>query len=232
MISQSSEFKFVDRGYKETLLLVPGWGLDYRTFAALETSCNYLVALKVWPADFIKKLDEALQRMALERISILGHSMGGFLATDFAAEYPDKVASLILVGIRKRYSERDIEPVRENIGKNRAGFMYKMYDMSFSAAEKEALSLFKSTLLKTYIKEMDETLLYAGLDYLSAATIQAQSLKGANVRFVHGEADVVAPISEASAIAAELPGSRFDRVKDGGHMLVLRKDFNSILNEG
>lgn len=228
MTSQRSEFKFIDRGYKETLLLIPGWGLDYRTFAALDLKYNYLVSTLVWPTDFVDRLEETLKNLALERISILGHSMGGFLAYDFAVKYPGRIAELILVGVRKRYGAEAIDPIRENIKRKRAGFMYKMYDQSFSACEKDILSHFKSTLLKIYIKEMGVDLLEAGLDYLSRAEITAKNLKHVNIRFIHGEDDVIAPISEAKALASELPEARFYKVEGGGHMLLLRKDFNSI----
>lgn len=228
MISQKSEFKLINRGFKETLLLIPGWGLDHRIFAALDLKYNYLVSTLVWPADFVERLDERLQKLVLGRISILGHSMGGFLASDFAAKYPDKIAELILVGARKKYAAAIIDPIRENIKKKRAGFMYKMYDLSFSATEKDILSDFKSTLLKIYIKEMDEAFLDAGLDYLSRAEITAKGLEEMNVRFIHGEADAIAPISEVAGLVSGLPKARFDRIKDGGHMLVLRKDFNLI----
>ena len=154
--------------------------------------------------------------------------MGGFLASDFAVKYPDKVAELILVGVRKRYGAEAIDPIRENIRKKKAGFMYKMYDLSFSSDEKDILTHFKATLLKSYVKEMSGALLAAGLDYLSGAEIIAKDLKGFSVRFIHGEADAIAPISEAKALASELPSSKFVRVKGGGHMLLLRKDFNSI----
>jgi len=228
MTLRKSEFKLIDRGYKETLLLIPGWGLDYRIFDELDLKYNYLVSTLAWPPDFTERLGETLQKLALERISILGHSMGGFLAVDFAVKYPDRVSELFLVGIRKRYSAKEIGPVREKIRKKRAGFMRKMYDQSFSAAEKDILSHFKSTLLKIYTKEMDGALLGAGLDYLSGAEITAEDLKNLNVRFIHGEADAIAPISEAASIASGLPEAKFDRVKGGGHMLLLRKDFNSI----
>ena len=75
---------------------------------------------------------------------------------------------------------------------------------------------------------MSGAFLLEGLGYLSRAEIIAKDLKNANVRFIHGEKDAIAPISEAEALASELPASRFDKVKGGGHMLLLRPDFNSI----
>ena len=228
MTSRRSEFKFVDRKYENAILLIPGWALDHRIFNSLDLKYNYLVSTLVWPPDFVERLKDALDKMKLERISTLGHSMGGFLATDFALKYPEKVGELILVGIRRKYSEEEIGPVRENLRKNKAAFMYKMYDQSFSEAEKDLLSWFKSNLLRIYIKEMDDPMLDAGLDYLSKAEVRPEGLKNIKTRFIHGEDDAIAPIDEAAAIALRLPAARFDRVKDGGHIIPLRKDFNSM----
>jgi pimeloyl-ACP methyl ester carboxylesterase len=38
-----------------------------------------------------------LDRLEVERAVVVGHSMGGFVATTFAAEHPDRVASVLLV---------------------------------------------------------------------------------------------------------------------------------------
>ena len=38
-----------------------------------------------------------LDHLGLERVVVVGHSMGGFVATTFAAEHPDRVASVLLV---------------------------------------------------------------------------------------------------------------------------------------
>jgi pimeloyl-ACP methyl ester carboxylesterase len=50
------------------------------------------------PADYVEDL-EALRRSAdLERLHLLGHSFGGMVALSYLDRYPQRVASLILVG--------------------------------------------------------------------------------------------------------------------------------------
>jgi pimeloyl-ACP methyl ester carboxylesterase len=232
MTLQRSKFRFIDRGFDKTILLIPGWGLDYRIFDSLELKYNYLVALFVWPEDFVSKVKNEIENLGIKEISILGHSMGGFLGVDFALMYPQKLDELVCVGIRKRYSEKDMAPVRVNLRKNAAAFIYKMYDQSFSSSERDLLSWFKANLLKRYIKELDSKALNAGLDYLLKSEIRPEGLENIKLRFIHGEDDAIAPISEALDIASHLPNARFDKVKGGGHMLLLRKDFNSIFYGG
>lgn len=230
MTSLQSEFKFIDRKFRKTLLLIPGWGLDYRTFAGLDLGYNYLLSVLPRTSDFIERAKNAIDSIKAEKVSIFGHSMGGFLAVDFAEKYPAMIDELTLVGIRKRYGLDVLNEVRGNLVKARAAFMYTMYDQSFSPSETDDLSYFKKYLLKSYINEMDADILYEGLDYLEKAEITPARLASFKVSIVHGTEDRVAPISEAEAIAAALPHARFKKVEGGGHILLLRKDINSTLS--
>ena len=47
MISRKSEFKLIDRGFKDTILLIPGWAADYRIFDSLDLEFNYLLPMKL-----------------------------------------------------------------------------------------------------------------------------------------------------------------------------------------
>lgn len=44
----------------------------------------------------VKSIEEWRKEMKLEKFILLGHSMGGFLATSYSISYPDKVQHLIL----------------------------------------------------------------------------------------------------------------------------------------
>ena len=63
-----------------------GWGKGDRL--DLEYSFAYLV-------DFVRELQDAL---GIERSNIVGHSMGGWVASVFAYESPERVNKLVLVG--------------------------------------------------------------------------------------------------------------------------------------
>ncbi len=49
--------------------------------------------------DMAKDLKELLDKLAIERVSLLGHSMGGKTATLFTSQYPDMVYKLVVVDI-------------------------------------------------------------------------------------------------------------------------------------
>ncbi|KEO82338.1 alpha/beta fold hydrolase [Tumebacillus flagellatus] len=48
-------------------------------------------------AESAKWLDEVIQGLGLEKTSIGGHSMGGFLTTNYTLHYPEKVNKLVLL---------------------------------------------------------------------------------------------------------------------------------------
>lgn len=65
---------------------MPGWGASTR----LET------ASYGYPAQ-IERLHQFLSQLGLGRVHLVGHSMGGFISSAYAARYPDQVMTLGLI---------------------------------------------------------------------------------------------------------------------------------------
>jgi pimeloyl-ACP methyl ester carboxylesterase len=65
---------------------LPGWGASTRIESA---SYGY-------PSQ-LQRLHDLVQELKLDRFHLVGHSMGGFLASAYAAQYPEKVITLGLV---------------------------------------------------------------------------------------------------------------------------------------
>lgn len=216
-----SEFKFVDRGFEKTLLLVPGWASDVRIFSRLDLKYNYLLVTKIRPSCFTEDAGQALEERALEKVSLFGHSLGGFLAKDFLLAFPRKVDELFLSGIRKRYVREEIAGVAERVKKNKAAFLRRFYADCFAEEDKEWL-WFKENLLKAYLEEMRLEGLLEGLDYLSNVSLEPKDLQGAKKLIIyHGAEDKIAPLKEASEIAKGVPHARFIVVPNAGHMVFI-----------
>ena len=107
-----SKFKFIDRGELETLVLIPGWATDFRIFEDLDLKFNYLLPVSFSPFNFSEGLLPAMKENRLRKVSLFGWSLGGFVASDFAAGYKDKVREVILLSVRKRYEREAVEKVR------------------------------------------------------------------------------------------------------------------------
>jgi proline-specific peptidase len=55
--------------------------------------------------DYSDDLEELREHLALEQISLLGHSHGGVVAIDYAARHPERVERLILASTLVRFAE-------------------------------------------------------------------------------------------------------------------------------
>jgi pimeloyl-ACP methyl ester carboxylesterase len=54
--------------------------------------------------DYVYDLDELRQDLGLERIDLLGHSHGGFVAMSYASAHPQRVRRLVLVATGPRFA--------------------------------------------------------------------------------------------------------------------------------
>lgn len=226
MISQNLRFKFFERGFKETLVLIPGWATDYRIFSRLELEYNYLIQVDFDPVDFKERLLEELDIRALDKVSLFGWSLGGFLAAEFAKSYCLRVNELILVSIREKFDPAVLKDTRAKLIENKKAFLYKFYLEWFSANDKKELSWFKKNLLMDYAKGMELRDLLAGLDYLNHARIDAQALSALKkITIFHGSLDKIMPLDEALSIKQLLAKARFICMDGVGHIPFLKRDF-------
>jgi pimeloyl-ACP methyl ester carboxylesterase len=51
------------------------------------------------PAEYVEDLKTLLDHLAIDRAALVGHSMGGQIAADFALAYPDRVSKLVLIAL-------------------------------------------------------------------------------------------------------------------------------------
>jgi pimeloyl-ACP methyl ester carboxylesterase len=78
--------KLLTRRYHVIAPDQPGWGASTRI-----ESASY-----AYPAQ-VERLHQFLSALGIKRFHLLGHSMGGFIASAYAARYPDEVITLGLI---------------------------------------------------------------------------------------------------------------------------------------
>jgi pimeloyl-ACP methyl ester carboxylesterase len=221
-----SEFKFLDRGFKDTLVLIPGWATDYRIFNRLKLDYNYILTTKLSLSNFNQALLSQLDEFKINKVSVFGFSMGAFLAAGFAAGFPEKITELILVGVRNAYNPEILEDIKCKIQKNKRSWLYKFYINCFSRADAEALAWFRNNLLEEYTDNLDMQELLRGLNYLASQALQPKTLKKIeNIRIFHGSKDIIAPIREVLKIKSDLPQAKLIYLEDAGHLSFLNSGF-------
>lgn len=223
-----TNFRFIDRGKKSTLVLIPGWAADCRIFAKLNLDFNYLLPLNLSISTFENDLIKALKKYYIKKISLFGWSLGGFLAADFCKKNYSLVDELFLVGVRQKYDSQEIEKIKEVLADKRKGYLYKFYSDCFY--NKETFGYFKKNLIKDYLDQANSDYLLKGLNYLKEACIEPENLrKIRKVKIVHGEFDRIAPLQQAKEIKNQLSEADFVLVKNAGHIPFLGDNFNQYL---
>ena len=225
MISaQTTKFKFINRGYSATLVLLPGWASDHRIFETLDFAYNYIIPVNFVPTAFKENLLRTLQENSLSKVSILGWSLGGFAACEFSAEYSSHIEELILVGIKQKYKQVDLELIKRYLNKNKKAYLNRFYVQCFH--DSKYLDYFKENFAKKYHEDFMLDVLLKGLDYLGTTEIKAGSLKMIKkIKIIHGEFDNIASLEEAKMVKDGLPQAEFIVVKGMGHMPFLNPDF-------
>jgi len=222
----NAEFRFIDRGHKKSLVLLPGWATDYRIFSGLDLNYNYFLPLKTSSFASSEGLLAALDKESITRVSLFGWSMGGFQAFDFALKYPARIEELILLSIRAQYDPAILEQIAQKIKSNKKAFLYKFYLDCFSSFDTDSLAWFKDNLMQDYLDNFPEQDLLYGLSYLLQARIVPQKLSLIpKVRMFHGEQDKIAPIEDAFKITEQFLGVDFVSLKQAGHIVFLNPEF-------
>ncbi|HID43671.1 MAG TPA: alpha/beta hydrolase [Archaeoglobaceae archaeon] len=218
----------VERGKTKNMLFLPGWATDRRIFVPLELEYNYIFPAQGFLLSGNEEIISVLRENGLRKISLLGFSLGGFLALDFVLNYPELVDKIFLVGIRKKYTQREISELRRNLNRNKKSCLYSFYNMCFH--QKEEWDWFRKELYPNYVQKFSLDILLQGLDYLEGVEISSQGLENIqNLNFIHGEYDRIALLQEVLLIKEELPQAEFWLIEDSGHIPFLNPQFKALL---
>jgi pimeloyl-ACP methyl ester carboxylesterase len=142
-----------------------------------------------------------MDRLELERTSLIGHSMGGFISADLAANRPDRVERLVLVDAVALPFERShaqhLLGLLQGLRRLPVGFLPILLTDAYRAGP--------ITILKA-ARELLATDIRAKLARIHAPTLV---LWGAN--------DAVVPLALGRRLADALPNAGLVVIKDAGH---------------
>lgn len=224
MQSARTDFKFLNFNFKDCLVLVPGWATDYRIFEGLKLNFNYIICSNLNFSSFEKDLSDFLDSLKIRKATLLGFSLGAFLAAQFAARYPQRLRRLDLVGSRPHYRKEELLEIAQSLKKNKKAWLSKFYRNCFSPKQQEEYLALRP-LLKDYSENFNLDELINGLDYLGLAAFDTEGLKKVeNIRIFHGNFDLIAPFAEAQDLSCRLKAGFVSF--EAGHFLFLDRDFN------
>ncbi|MBU8542932.1 MULTISPECIES: alpha/beta fold hydrolase [Roseomonadaceae] len=171
-------------------------------------------------------LRDALDARGLDRVTLVGHSMGGMLAQEFVARFPGRVAKLVLYGTTPAFGGRDpsfaeqflaarLGPLEGRSMQDAAPEL--MAGMLPDTAPPEAMpralaamraipeDVYRDTLrcLTTFDRRAD-------LPKIAVPTL-----------LIAGERDQAAPLKTMQRMAEAIPGARITVIAGAGHLIHL-----------
>ncbi len=215
-----------------SMVLLPGWATDGRIFEGVLPGVTAVTTGPLRPDRFTARLASFLDRAARGPVTVVGWSLGGFLAAEFAREYPDRVRRVVLVGIRREYPEGDVAAVLRSLSADPAGCLSGFYAQCFYPSQMPAYRRFRAGLQAAYLREMDGVALREGLSYLASARLSGETLPACPVAIVHGEKDVIAPFAEAEGVAREGGNATFHPLPGAAHAAFLADGFRAVVADG
>ncbi|WP_323844961.1 alpha/beta hydrolase [Microbulbifer magnicolonia] len=230
-------------GKGQPLMLIAGLASDSLSWQPVveELSQHYLVILpdnrgsgRTTPQDIDTSIEQIagdcmalLDYLELPSASLLGHSMGGFVALDCAIRYPARVSKLILVGTSASNSDRNNILFRDWVSYLKSGMdaelwfrnlFYWIYSKRFFENRETLESAVRLAIEYPY--PQSETAFEKQVTAISAFNCQAM-LSGirAKTLIINGTEDLIFPPGDSIAVLQAIPSTSVCLVEDAAHTI-------------
>ena len=172
-----------------------------------------------------------MDKLGIDKAHLVGHSMGGAIAMQMAAEHPDKVKSLTLIcsaglgseiggyvdGYVAAQGRKDLKPVLEQLFADKSLVSRQLVD--------DVLKYKRLDGVEGVLKSLAQALFAGGKQQDAPAARLAGKLPPTLV--IWGKEDQIIP----AAHAANLPGAKVHVLEGAGHMVFMEKasDVNNLI---
>ena len=191
-------------------------------------------------ADMADDLAGLLDALGIPRTHLLGLSMGGMIAQEFALRHADRLDRLVLAGTGAAPARSAVDPIQvwnwvkandatgEVFGGQQFVSLFSTAFLRNHEAVRDTAELLASNPYPmspdAYGRQADAYRQFDALDRLAAIT--------APTLVVVGEQDLLTPPWIAREVAEAIPGARFETVPGAGHMTPFEKpeEFNAIVD--
>ena len=187
--------------------------------------------------DYAQALERWLTGLSLNRVVLVGHSLGAIMASAYSALYPHKLTGLVLVDPAQGYRHAS-EQQRQTIYQSRVDAMTQMGPFAY-AQQRAAALLSPQTLPENvqWVKQSMQQLNPTG--FLAAAWLLANEdisqyltdYRGP-LMLINGEQDTITPLAQVDKLAKRL-GKSITILPNAGHASYLDAPalFNQTLSD-
>ncbi|MDP2939195.1 MAG: alpha/beta hydrolase [Candidatus Omnitrophota bacterium] len=246
------------KGKGKALLFIHGWGADlgvwqqqldffskhYKTVAVDLPGHGMSGWRKIALEGLSKDINFILNKIGIDRLTIIAASLGGLIALKFASMFPERLERLILVDTAARFP---CENEKEGITKAEIKKLSNLLDKDFTRAllyfarsiftneerrmydYKKGWDILTRRIILPQKRALKEYLRILEVEDLSAILPQIK----VNTLIINGEKDYICSPQKAKMLRNALPAAQLKIVKNCGHLPFLSqpKIFNQILEE-
>lgn len=247
---ENHTLQYLDRGEGPALLFVHGFPLthkawmpqlgafggfrkvapDLRGFGASEP-LGELTTMGEYADDLAALVDS----LKISRVILVGHSMGGYVALNFATRFADKVAGLILVSTKAGPdSEEAVKKRHESAARALSdGEGPLLTDMAAKMVAKGSTDTKLVTEIETLMRPAQARGIANALKGMAARPDSFPRLRQitAPTLIITGDADVLISADESRSMAAKISGAELEIMAGAGHLVSFERphEFNAIL---
>jgi 3-oxoadipate enol-lactonase len=193
---------------------LPGSGRSHRVEAPLSLTL------------FVEKARLVMQRLGVERVHVVAHSMGTIIAAHLAASEPRRVASLALFGALLAPPEPARAAIRARAAQAREGDMQPIADALLRAnvsAETRARRPAAVAFVRESLMRQDPEGYARSCEALAEMGPADTSRIECPTLLVTGDEDVVAPPQAVRMMGERIAGSRVEVLRGCGHWTPVEK---------
>lgn len=236
-----AQMPYLEGGRGETIVLLHGFGADKENFVRLarHLTRHYHVVIPDLPgfgeasrdpdADYsiaaqASNLHAFLYKLGLDQVHLGGNSMGGFIATEFAARYPERVASLWLLSAAGTAAGQNSALDREYTSTGMLPWLVPdlaAFDRLLDATTARPLFLPWSTRRRLALRGTADFALHTRVmrQLRDSPFLEARYFRiAAPALIVWGGADQIHHGAGADALQAIMPNSQVVRMPGVGHL--------------
>ncbi len=210
---------FADNGYRVVAIDLKGFGLSQK---GIDLDYSH-----VSQAETVK---EVLNYLLINKTVVVGHSMGGNVATIFTQNYPDMVSNLVLVDAAVNDIPTSsisklagVFPVKDWLKIIINGYITKDRFKSFLESAYVNLSVVTDTVVDNYylplrIQGWQDSLIGMVRDGSNSAIPYSLSTIQTPTLILWGDMDPWVNISKGTDLNAKIPNSAFIKIENAGHL--------------
>lgn len=202
----------------KTLVILGGWTRSERSYKKLVSAAPSDIKIVVIPQTYIvsqgikntkETINQYLKSQNINSFNLLGHSLGGAFALDYASAFPGSLDSLFLVDSEGIYGDETISQAALNFLKS-----HTLY--AKAKAVDNILALCRTVKNpRTYAKLAK---------HAHQASLKEEALKIKNKTLIlWGERDHITPIWQGQKLAEIIPNSKLVILKGMDHDWILHK---------